>query len=175
MERLRDGPLVALQTTPLSPSAIQLSVGPLRDGPHIAYPATALSSSARQQFLEGNFRLIRNVEGLPLAVLRAFTEEGGSRLLMANPGKEFLSTDVIYDSSLPQKRLIFAGVLEDKCFVYYEQGGIGHADILAFFKLTSSESMEPLWRGYCWGATDIQDLRSLVLKNKCFPVPQNMR
>jgi len=76
--------------------------------------------------------------------------QGGTRLLMANPGKKFLATDVIYDF---------------KCFVYYEQGGIALGDFLAFYRLTSKDSMEPLWEGYCGPATDIQDLRSHVSRD----------
>jgi hypothetical protein len=149
---------------------------PLRDGPLIAYPATELSPLARQQFLQGDFKIIKNVDKLPRPVLQAFTEKGGSRVLMANPGRRFLDTDVIDDSSLPQKRLIFAGVLGDKCFVHYEQGGYARINVLAFFRLTSGESMEPLWRSYCGPAASIQDLRSQVLKGQCAdPVPQRMR
>lgn len=128
---------------------------------------------ARQQFLEGDFKIIRDVKELPQPVLQAFTEQGGSRLLMANPGKRFLATDVISDSNLPRKRLIFAGVLDDKCFVHYERGGIALANILAFFRLTSKESMEPLWRGYCAPASDIKDLRSQLLKDGCSRVDPN--
>jgi hypothetical protein len=105
---------------------------------------------AAQQFLEGNFKIINRVGNLPQPVLQVFTEEGGSRFVMADPGKEFQATDVIYDGTLPRKRLILAGVQDDRCFVLYEQGGIGLSEILAFFKLTSKDSMEPLWSGYCW-------------------------
>ena len=149
---------------------------PLRDGPLIVYTQPGLSRLERQEFLKRDFKIIRKVKALPLPVLHAFTEQGGSRLLMANPGKEFLATDVIYDSSLPGKRLIFAGVVDGKCFVFYEQGGIGLADILAFFRLTSSNGAEPLWRGYCGPATNIEELSSQVSNGECDqPVPQQMR
>jgi hypothetical protein len=164
---LHDGSIVAKPTTPLTPLAIKQSAGPLRDGPRVAFAAKPLPLSARQQFLEGNFKIITRVGNLPQPVLQVFTEEGGSRFVIADPGKEFLATDVFYDDSLPQKRLIFAGVLDDKCFVYYEQGGWGFSTILAFFKLTSKESMEPLWRGYSWPpAADIEELRSQVLNRQ---------
>ena len=136
---------------------------PLREGPPVAYSTTTLPPLAREQFLVGNFRIVRKVEELPPPVRLVFTENGGSRVLMADPGKKFLATDVIYDASLPRKRLIFAGVIDDRCFVHYEQGGLGLTDILALFKLTSKDSVEPIWRGHCGHATDIQNLRSLVM------------
>jgi len=149
---------------------------PLGDGPLVEFPSAEISPLARQRFLDGDFKTIKDVKALPRPVLQAFTEQGGSRLLMANPGKNFLAADVIYDSSLPRKRLIFAGVLDDRCFVHYEQGGRGHIYILVFFRVTSKDSMEPLWRGFCGPAANIQDLRSQVLKGQCSePVPQGMR
>jgi hypothetical protein len=136
---------------------------PLREGPPITYPATALSPLAKGQFLGGDFRIVRKVEDLPQPVRIVFAEKGGSRVLMADPGKKFLATDLIYDVTLPRKRLIFGGVLDDRCFVHYEQGGLGLTDILAFFTLTSKDSVEPIWQGQCGRATDLQDLRALVM------------
>jgi hypothetical protein len=149
---------------------------PLRDGPPVEFPSVEISPLARQRFLDGDFAIVKDVRALPRPVLQLFTEQAGSRLLMANPGKEFEATDVIYDSSLPRKRLIFGGVSDDKCFVHYEQGGLGHMYILAFFRVTSEDSVEPLWRGFCGPAANIEDLRSQVLKGDCSEsVPQRMR
>jgi hypothetical protein len=149
---------------------------PLGDAPRIEFPATEMSQLARQQFLDGDFLNIKNVKALPRPVLQAFTEEGGSRLVMVNPGKKFEATDAIDDSSLPNRRLIFAGVVGDRCFVHYEQGGIVHIYILALFRLKSSDSIEPLWRGYCGPAANVQGLRSQVAKGECSnPVPREMR
>ena len=142
-------------------------LSPPAEAPRIEYPSEIMAQSARQQFLEGSFSLIENVRNLPAPVLRAFSEQGGSRLVMADPGKNFRATDVIYDSSLPSKRLIFAGVSGDKCFVYYEQGGIGLSYVLALFNVTSEDSMKPIWRGYCGRATNFEDLRSLLADGSC--------
>ena len=88
--------------------------------------------------------------------------------MMADPGKDFRATDVIYDSSLPSKRLIFAGVSGDKCFVHYEQGGIGLSYVLALFKVTSKDHIKPIWRGYCGRrATNLEGLRSLLAGGNC--------
>jgi hypothetical protein len=117
---------------------------PLGDGPVLTFPHSKIPSSAERQFLASDFTIIKDVKALPRPVLQAFTEEGGSRFTLANPGKEFLATDVIDDSSLPRKRLIFAGISGEKCFVHYEQGGIGHSFVLAFFRVTSNDKMEPV-------------------------------
>jgi hypothetical protein len=109
---------------------------PLREGPLISYPIVEFSSAARQSFLTGNFKIIKHVKELPEPVQRVFTEDGGSRSLVADPGKEFLAGDVI-DASLPRKRLILAGTLDDKCFVNYEQGGYAHTYIVVFFRIAS--------------------------------------
>jgi hypothetical protein len=140
---------------------------PLGEAPSIEYPSEKIAESARQQFLEGSFTLIHNVRNLPPPVLRGFTEAGGSRLVIANPGEDFQSTDVIYDSSQPRKRLIFAGVSGEKCFVYYEQGGIAHSYILHLFHFNSN-SMKPVWKGYCpGGATNLEQLRSSLESGRC--------
>jgi hypothetical protein len=141
---------------------------PLGASPLIEYPSSKTAQSQAQQFLDGTFFLVRDVRNLPAPVLRAFTEQGGSRLVIANPGKNFRATDVVYDPTLPSKRLIFAGVSGEKCFVHYEQGGIGESFILALFDVLSKDTMKPIWRGYCGGrANNLDDLRSWLRDGTC--------
>jgi hypothetical protein len=128
------------------------------------FQSTSAPDAAVRQFLDGNFVIIKNVNAFPKPVLQAFTEVGGSRPVMANPGKKFEVTDVIWDASLPRERLIFAGTLGDKCFVHYERGGIGHSYLLALFRLTMRDATTPVWGGYCGPAADITDLRSQVAR-----------
>ncbi len=140
---------------------------PLGEAPSIEYPSEKMAESATRQFLEGNFTLIKNVRDLPPPVVRGFTEAGGSRLVIANPGEDFQATDVIYDSTQPRKRLIFAGVSGEKCFVYYEQGGIGLSDTLHLFHVNSN-SMKPVWKGHCPGrAANLEQLRSWLEDGRC--------
>ena len=130
--------------------------------------APRISQSERQQFLEGDFAIVKDVKALPRQVVDAFTEQGGSHLLMANPGQTFEATGIIRDSSVPRERLIFAGVLNDKCFVHYEQGGYAHSYILAFFNVASTSGVKMLWRGYCTTpATNLQELRLKVTNGGC--------
>ncbi len=150
------------------------NVSPLGEEMPINFPA--ISGPATQHFLDGDFDTLKRVEALPRPVLAAFTEQGGSRILMANPGKNFLVTDVIYDASVPRKRLIFAGVSGNRCFVHYEQGGRAHSFVLAFFTLTSAHEMKPLWQGYCdEPAADIQNLRSKLENGSCSQSPYRKR
>jgi hypothetical protein len=152
---------------------IRLWIGnahPLCGPPPIDF--SSISAAETQRFLEGDFEVIRRVEDLPQPVLIAFTEQGGSRLLIANPGTNFQATDVVVNASVPSKRLIFAGVSDNKCFVHYEQGGIARSYVLAFFTLTSADKMKAVWQGYCGGAAaDIQDLRSKFTNGVCSHSP----
>jgi hypothetical protein len=133
---------------------------PLGEAPTLSYPSPEMTQLARQQFFDGNFTIIRDVRLLPRPVLEKFTEQNGSRPVIANPGKGFIVGDVIYDSGLPRERLIFAGVSGEKCFVHYEKGGRGHSYLLVLFDLTPTD-VKPLWRGYCSGpAANIGNLRT---------------
>jgi hypothetical protein len=142
---------------------------PLGEAPRIELPSAGISQSERQQFLEGDFAIVKDMKTLPRQVVDVFTEQGGSRLRMANPGQTFEATDDIRDSSVPRERLIFAGFLNDKCFVHYEQGGYAHSYILAFFDLASTSKVKMLWRGYCTTpATNLQELRFKVTNGGCY-------
>jgi hypothetical protein len=133
---------------------------PLREAPTLNFFSPDMTQLARQQFLDSDFTIIKDVRLLPRPVLEKFTEQNGSRLVIANPGKNFIVGDVIYDSSLPRERLIFAGVSGQRCFVHYEQGGRAHTYLLALFDVTPSNA-KPLWRGYCSGlAANISNLRT---------------
>ena len=141
---------------------------PLGEAPRIELPSAEISQSERQQFLEGDFAIVKDVKALPRKVAEAFTEQGGSRSLMANPGQTFEVTDEISDSSMPSERLIFAGVLNDKGFVHYEQGGRAHMYILAFFNVASPSGVKMLWRGYCNApASNLQELQVKLKNGEC--------
>jgi hypothetical protein len=146
------------------------NASPLGEAMPLNFPS--ISTSEVQRFLDGDFKPIADVRSLPLPVLAAFTEQGGSRLLMANPGKKFEAADVILDASVPQKRLIFAGVSDNRCFVHFEQGGRAHSYVLTFFTLPSAEKMTPLWRGYCdKPAANIEELHSKLVSGACSQSP----
>jgi hypothetical protein len=141
---------------------------PLGEPPPVEFPSNGISHPEREHFLDGDFSITTKVKALPNPVLQLFTEKGGTRLVMGDPGDKFEATDVIADSSIPQMRLIFGGVSGEKCFVHYEQGGRAHMYVLAFFSLTSSKAVKPLWRGYCVSpSSNIRKLRSQLLGGDC--------
>ena len=143
---------------------------PLREH-DISFPSTAISASELRSFLSDDFTIVTDVRALPRPVLAAYTEIGGRRPLMANPGDKFNATDVIYDASVPRMRLVFAGISGDKCFVHYEQGGISHNYLLALFKF-GPDRVTPMWRGYCGGPfKDFVGLRSNANNGHCSARP----
>jgi hypothetical protein len=141
---------------------------PLGEGRRIESSADGLSQAAWLELLNRDFNIVTDVRDLPGPVIHKYTERGGSRLLMANPGQKFEATDFIRDASMPRERLIFAGVAGDKCFVHYERGGRAHMYVVEFFGVTSPETVEALWIGYCNApAANVQDLRSHLIHGGC--------
>jgi hypothetical protein len=141
---------------------------PLSEVKQIQFTPDKLTEAERLQFLDGDFTIVKDVKLLPPPVLETLTEQGGSRLVIANPGKEFEVGDYIVDSSLPRRRLIFAGTLSDRCFIHYERGGRAHTYIVAFFKIISPNDAKPLWIGQCDGpAATIEGLRSRLANDVC--------
>ncbi len=139
---------------------------PLGEAPQIQFHPADLSESERRHFLDGNFKIVKDVRALPELVLQTFIEEGGTRSLIANPGEEFEAGDVISDSTVPRKRLIIAGFADGKCFVHYAQGGRALTYTVEFFRLSSNQKIEGLWKGYFISpAADIKALRHCVNQN----------
>lgn len=148
---------------------------PIGEARRIEFPSADLSPAQQLQFLEDDFRIVKNLRELPKPILDVLTEESG-RLTMVNPGRQFEATDNINDPSLPNGRLIFAGVTSKKVFLHYEQGGMGHMFILAFFAINKQGKIEPVWRGYCGPAADLNDLVTQIGNGRCSDaVPREIR
>ena len=113
----------------------------------IQFVAPSMSSPDRRTFLAGDYTISRKFADLPVAIQRLYRVSGGTRSTMADPGERFEATDVITDPMLPRRRLIFAGVAQDRAFIHYEEGGIGPSYVIEFFRLETSESAVGLWRG----------------------------
>ncbi len=132
------------------------------------FPSANMPEAERTSFLDGDFTIIDKMQALPPTILDNYTEVNGNRLTMADPSREFRAGDVIYDASIPTKRLIFAGIQSQKCFLHYEQGGRGLSFVLAFFKLGAANGVQPVWVGHCnRPSTDLTDLRSMMLSGGC--------
>lgn len=140
---------------------------PLGQPPRLEFPK-AVSQSARTALFAQDFSLVTNVNELPMSVRRKFQEQGGTRLLIVNPGEKFNATDVITNASLPRERLIFAGSSENATFVFYERGGLGLSYVIDVFGIRSGEIAKPVWRGYCRQTIDNLDkLRSEIASGGC--------
>ena len=91
------------------------------------------------------FHAVEAVTNLPptVIVLCARSKDG-----LAEPGHEWEATDVIMDSMLPTKRLIWAVVGGEYYVVHYERGGRGHTFhvLVATFKQGDPEA-KVIWRG----------------------------
>jgi hypothetical protein len=139
---------------------------PLGEAPQIQIHPAHFSESERWHFLDGNFKIVKDVRSLPDPIVQTLIEEGGTRSLMANPGEKFQSGDVITDSSLPRKRLIFAGVTDSKCFIHYAQNGRALTYVIKFFRISPGKKIEPLWTGRCVApAADMKALRLCINTN----------
>ena len=115
----------------------------------IKFIAPNMSSQERQTFLAADYEILQTVSDLPAGIRRLYTVKGGSHIAMANPGERFEATDNITDPTLPRRRLIFAGVSQDRAFVHYEEGGIAHSYLVELFRLEPSQTAIGIWRGYC--------------------------
>jgi len=51
-------------------------VTPLGQAPRIEYPSETMTQLARQEFLQGSFSFIKDMQDLPPSVVGAFTEQG---------------------------------------------------------------------------------------------------
>jgi len=128
----------------------------------IKFVAPNMSSHERQTFLAADYEILQRVSDLPSGIRSLYTVKGGSHIAMANPGERFEATDNITDPTLPRRRLIFAGVSQDRAFVHYEEGGIAHSYVIELFRLEPSQTAVGVWRGYCGPAKSLADLRQLM-------------
>jgi len=130
----------------------------------IKFASPNMSSVERQTFLTADYRIVHKVADLPAGIRKLYTVKGGSRVAIADPGERFEATDVITDPDLPTRRLIFAGVAQDRAFIHYEEGGIAHSYIVELFRLESPDLAVGLWSGYRGPTKNLEELKRLVAK-----------
>lgn len=127
-------------------------------------PPTKMSREAVHQFLEADFSRIADLSELPPAVLTGLTKQGGSRLVIANPGQNFPYTS--YASDEDRRWLLFAGVGGDRGFVHYQEAGLFVSYPLILFRITSNQEVIPVWQGSCRGAAkNLEELKSAGILN----------
>ena len=91
------------------------------------------------------FRQLVATTNLPPAIVALCADDAGR---LAQPGQKWQATDIIRDSSLPCKRLIWAAVAGEYYVVHYERGGRGHSFHVLVATLTKGEQKpRVIWRG----------------------------
>ena len=82
------------------------------------------------------FHAIHSTGDLPPSIVAVCA---GDKNNLAEPGGKWNATDVIMDTSLPGKRLIWAAAADGYYVVHYERGGIAHTFHVLVAKLTKGE------------------------------------
>src|SRR2546423_1262662 len=96
------------------------------------------SSVEKEHLLDGQFKVMSKTEDILADVKQAFSKiTRQPSFAMANPAQKFQVTDFVVDSTLPWRRLVFAGAQNDKWFVHYERGGRAHSYYVVAFKADS--------------------------------------
>lgn len=105
---------------------------------------TKLSAEDRKLLQDfSRFHEVHATSELPPAVIALYADNGR----LAEPGQKWQATDVIVDSTLPGKRLIWAAVGGEYYVVHYERGGIDHRFHILVAKLTEVDAKPTVvWR-----------------------------
>lgn len=144
------------------PSAPPATTKPADDLP--ARFHKTLSQAQKQHVLDGQFTVLTSTDAMPPRLKEAFEMITGVRQFeMANPGEKYQVTDVITERGLPRRRLLFAGVSDNKWFIQYERGGLGHSYFVVVFSVEPRGAVQFLWGGEGFqSAKDLDDLRKKI-------------
>ena len=107
---------------------------------------TKLSAGHRKAFQDSSrFHEVYATANLPQPVVALCADDNGR---LAEPGQKWEETDLITDSSLSRKRLIWAVTDGEHYVVHYERGGRGHSFhiLVATFKKGDAKTRD-IWRG----------------------------
>jgi hypothetical protein len=133
----------------------------------IKFTNPSMTSTEVRAFLTADFEIVRRMADVPAGIRNLYTMNDRPLVAIADPGKVWQPTDVITDPYIPRRRLIFAGVAQDRAFIYYEQGGIGYSRDLELFRMKAPDAAVGLWRGYCNSAKPAGDPSQLAQDCTC--------
>ena len=99
-----------------------------------------LSPAEKTKFVNAKFQSITKVKALPAKVAEELGVTGKTKVMadVAEDWAEAAGPDA------PRQHLILAGTAGDRCFVYYEQGGMAHFEIMRIYKF-SDKAASLLW------------------------------
>jgi hypothetical protein len=135
--------------------------------PGTNFDSAKMSAVDRRTFLSADYRIINKVADLPDGIKKLYSANGVAGGAIADPGKRFEATDAISDLNLPRRRLIFAGVTQDRAFIHYEEGGFAHSYLVELYRLESSDHAVWLWRGDRGPANNFEELKRMVSEEDC--------
>lgn len=112
----------------------------------------------------GRFHEIFLTKDLPAGIVALCTDGGDT---IAEPGQKWQVTEVIMESSLPIRRLIWAATDDEYYVVHYERGGIAHSFHVMIATITKGNPKPKLvWRGVGERLKDYRALLAAMSRNK---------
>ena len=83
---------------------------------------------------------------------------------LANPGEEFQVTDVVTDSRLLDRRLIWGAFISRYLVLHYEKGGIGHSYHLVVLSKDNRGDFTLLWNASSIRFRSYDDFRTALAR-----------
>ena len=126
---------------------------------------TKLTAEQQKRLQESNrFHEIHAVTDLPPKVVPLCADENGR---LAEPGEKWEATDVIGDSRLPRKRLIWAATDGEYYVVHYERGGYAHSFHVLVVAIGNGDGApKVVWRGVGEELKDLTAFRAALAADK---------
>lgn len=132
----------------------------------------SLPAAARDHLLDGAFTSVKRNEELPtdcrstfeVALFPRISSRDSHEDLLANPGEVFQSSDALIKGA-PFRRLEFAGLRSNKCFIYYQNGGTMYPRFCVV--VIDRETLKILWAAQARKkAQDLDQLREMILNGE---------
>jgi len=131
-----------------------------------SYADVTKLSAEHRKALQDSKRVheVRSTTNLPPAVVALCADDNGR---LAEPGQNWEPTDVIIDSKLPRKRLIWAATDGEYLVVHYERGGIAHSFHVLIAELKhGNTNPRVVWRGVGGQLKDYKAFLAALDSNK---------
>jgi hypothetical protein len=128
---------------------------------------TRPSTTEKQHLFDGDCQLVTSISALPQPIKNAFATVTQDRpFALANSGSRFNATDVI-EPGLARRRLLFAGVCNNRWIIQYEKGGWGRSVEVIVFSIESNGDVHFMWGGQGFTpAVNLTALRDAVVSGK---------
>jgi len=158
---------VALRGKPVPPMPVgRLSrQNPEHGGERAVLDTMSSSSIERNHVLDGSFTIIRLTGEIAKGCRDIFDSSfvpGSGPIELADPGELFQFSDALIEGA-PFRRLEFAGMAPNKCFIYYQHGGTMYPRFCLALMDNSNRKM--LWVGVAAKhAANVQELRKMLLR-----------